>query len=316
MKALITEPVGYSSKAIDLYSEYCEVELGVEGRSDLLAKVKDKDVLVIKLGYQIDSEVFDAAKNLKIVACPTTGLNHINLDAAHAAKIKVVSLKNDTDFLSSIPSTAELAWALLLNLMRKLNSATASAADGKWMRDQFIGNELKGKTIGIVGFGRLGAIVAGYSRAFNMQVQCFDPYLNSHPEWLHRHHTLESLMATSDILSLHVPLNSETEKMIDSQKFDICKQSVVFINTSRGEVICEEALLEALKTKKIAGAALDVLANEVGQTSNFQSPLLDYAKHNSNLLISPHIGGATIEAMEKTEIYVAQKVVNEIENIL
>lgn len=316
MKALITEPYGYSSKAIDLYSKYCEVALGVKERADLLAKVKDKEVLIIKLGYVINSEVFDAAENLKIIACPTTGLNHIDLEAAHSANVKVISLRNEPDFLSSIPSTAELTWALLLNLMRKINSATASAADGKWMRSQFIGNELKGKTIGIVGFGRLGSIVAGYSRAFNMQVHCFDPYFYSVPKWLRRHHTLESLISTSDIVSLHIPLNSETEKLINARHFDLCKQSAVLINTSRGEIICEEALLEALKTEQIAGAALDVLANEIGQTSNFKSPLLDYAKSNSNLLISPHIGGATIEAMEKTEIYVARKVITEIESML
>lgn len=313
MKALITEPIGYSADALELYSRSCDLECGVTNRSDLLAKVKDKDILIVKIGFAIDAEVFAAAENLKIIACPTTGLNHIDLDAAQSANIKVLSLKNESEFLSNIPSTSELTWALLLNLMRNLTAATVSAANGNWFRDQFLGKELKDKTIGIVGLGRLGTIVAKYAHAFDMQVQCFDPYLNFHPDWVVRQNDLKGLMSTSDIISLHVPLNNETAKMIGSSQLDWCKANALLINTSRGEVICEQALLDALVTKKIGGAALDVLTDEVGQTSNFQSPLIDYAKKYKNLLISPHIGGATVEAMEKTEIFIAQKVINEIE---
>jgi D-3-phosphoglycerate dehydrogenase len=166
---------------------------------------------------------------------------------------------------------------------------------------------LEGKRLGIVGLGRIGEKVARYGLAFGMQVAAFDPYRSDWPEGILRCSMLEDLLRCSDVLSLHVPLNGETYHMIGERELSLLPQGAVLVNTARGGVVDENALLAALSSRHLAGAAIDVIENELG-VRNFQTTrLVGYARRHDNLLITPHLAGATVESMAATEVFMAKK---------
>lgn len=310
MKTLIVEPEHYSKEAVEIYRSFGDVRMEkTMSRGELLDAVRDAEILVIRLAHTIDREVFDAAPKLKVIACPTTGLDHIDLASAAERGVKVVSLKGETEFLRTIHATAEHTFALLLGLLRRIPWAFESVENGKWDRDSFKGNELSGKTMGIIGFGRLGSRVAKIAQGFDMKVVATDPYVTIDHSTDVTQLPLPDLLSIADVVSVHVPYNESTERMFSTDTFARMCQRTLFINTSRGQVVDEAALLEALKSGKLAGAALDVLwAEERRPVVIAGDPLVEYAKTHQNLLITPHLGGATFESMAKTEIFVAQKV--------
>lgn len=310
MKILISESGGFSPAALRALQAVAEVEPADLDRAGLLAAIKDVDVLWVRLRNRIDAAVFDAAPRLKIVVTPTTGLNHVDLKEAAKRGIQIVSLKGETDFLKDVRATAELTVGLLLALLRQVPAATADAAAGHWDRDRFQGRELYGKTAGIVGYGRLGHIVARYLQAFDMRVLVSDPDLD--PEDLEPGLTkvsLSKLLAESDVVSLHVNLCDDTYGMFGRAQFEAMQPGAWFINTSRGELVDEAALLDGLRLGHIAGAALDVLCDE-DATGMAGRPLVEYARQNPRLIITPHIGGCTRESMEKTERFLARRLVS------
>jgi D-3-phosphoglycerate dehydrogenase len=262
-------------------------------------------VLITRLSHHISKEVIKLGVRLKVIATATTGLDHIDLDAAQMAGIKVISLKGEVEFLKTITATAEHTFGLMLSICRNIPAAFNDVLKGNWNRDNFRGVELKGKTLGIVGFGRLGKMVSVYGSAFGMRVIINDPYITDIPDNI-KQCGLDELLQKSDFVSIHVPLNSETFKMIGQPQFSLMKRSAYLINTSRGDVIDEDALIDALTNKIIAGAAIDVISGEL-LTGN-DSRIIDYARANNNLIITPHIGGATIDSMQATEIYIADKI--------
>jgi D-3-phosphoglycerate dehydrogenase len=181
-----------------------------------------------------------------------------------------------------------------------------------WRRDNFIGKELKGKILGIIGYGRLGRIVASYAKAFQMSVYAYTynrrDSENDGVEWK----DLEELLTVSDVISLHIPFTGENINFLDSEKLALLKPGSILINTSRGELVDEVALLDCLRNGKIAGAALDVLSGEEHHRIEDGSwpegdPLVEYSKTNSNLLLTPHIGGASTDSMNATEMFMAKK---------
>ena len=224
-------------------------------------------------------------------------------------------MKGEKKFLNNITPTAELTWGLLLALIRKLPAAFDSVLNGSWDRDLFLGTELKGKTLGIIGFGRLGKMVAKYGAAFGMNVVYsdideFESVLFAKPI------ELMELLTTSDVISLHIPLEHSTQGFFGEAEIKSMKEGAILINTSRGEVLNEDALLQALSSKHLSGAALDVLQGEVSADSiSFKkNKLIDYAKKNQNLLITPHIGGACPDSMRLTEGFVAKKLISLLED--
>lgn len=312
MKILISEPDGYSPKALETYKSLGKVAAGKKlNHDELITAVADADVLVIRLGHKIDKEILEAAKNLKIIACPTTGLDHIDLEAAKEKDVKIVSLKGETKFLNTVTATAELSWGLLLGLIRKIPWAFDSVKYGKWDRDSFKGVELRDKTLGIIGCGRLGRMMIQYGNAFFMNVISYDLHIN-HEDMEKAGAeavTLEELLKRSDFVSVHVPLNEETENLIGEKEFSQMKNGAYVINTSRGKILDEAALLSALESGRLAGAAIDVMAGEdAGGKFLENNSLLEYAKTHRNLIIVPHIGGATHDSMRKTEDFIAEKV--------
>lgn len=300
------EPEGYSHEAKEILSTLGQMDEGPLTREMLIKEIAQYDVVIVRLAHQINEEILKQAKKLKIIISATTGLNHIDTDFAEKQGIKVLSLKGDTDFLNEIYATAEHTWALLLSLIRKLPQAHSHVLHGAWNRDLFKGSELHGKTLGIIGLGRLGVKVARYAQAFGMRVIATDiAILKVIPEGVELV-PLHVLLADSDVISLHANYSQSNCKMIGSSEISHMKPGSIFINTARGELVDETALLDALKNKHLSAAALDVL---VGENDNWSSSneLVNYAKANSNLLITPHIGGATGESMSKTEVYMANK---------
>ena len=306
-KLLITEPQNYSQDALDILSEYFSIDFGPLSCQRLLKEIHRYDGILIRLAHHIDANVIEAATNLKFIASPTTGVNHIDMSAAERKSIEVILLRNEFEFLSSIRATPEHTWGLMLALLRNIPEARAHCADGNWDRTLFVGHELFEKTIGIVGYGRVGKIVANYARAFGMEIMAHDPYAEI-PDWISSV-DMTSLAQAADILTIHIPYNEENVHFIDSSVLGAMKRTAYLINTSRGEVLDEQSLLASLVNGDLAGAALDVLTEEHVSSDFKKHPLVEYASKNNNLILTPHIAGATVESMEKTEIFIARKII-------
>jgi D-3-phosphoglycerate dehydrogenase len=267
---------------------------------------------------RISKKVFDRLPCLKYVATSTTGLNHIDMAEAKKRGIRVVSLRGETKFLKAITPTAEETIGLMIALMRKLPWGFDAVRRGEWKREKYYGKELYGRTLGIVGFGRLGGLVAHYGRCFGMNVIACDPFVSGAAMKRKgvQKASLDQVFRKADVVSVHVLLTDKTSGLIRRKHFGLMKKSAYFINTARGEIIDEKALLDALRVKRIAGAALDVLSNEDPKGAHIKrNPLVEYAKRNDNLFIVPHLGGASFDAMLRTEEFIAEKITREIQNL-
>ena len=305
MQILNLEPEEYSQEANSILNTMGTVINGPLSREKLIGKIENFDVLITRLTHKIDKEVLDNAKNLKVIVTATTGLNHIDLEAAELRGIKILSLRNETDFLNSISATAEHCWGLLLSLVRHIPSAYEDVKEGRWDRNSFKGHELQDMTIGIIGYGRLGSIVARYAQAFGMKIIINDvKKVDDYPQT-----ELGALLSQADVISIHVSYSAETHHLLNKDNMSQIKPGAFLVNTARGEVIEESALADCLRSGQIAGAALDVLADETSTEKNWlwKNELFKLAETNRNLIITPHIGGATYQSMQKTEIFMAHK---------
>jgi len=261
------------------------------------------DVILAPLGFCCGKEKIDAAPALKVIGSNTTGHPHIDVNYASEKGIKVVTLKEQRDFLKTITPTAELTWGLIIALTRNIAPASRSVLQGNWDRRLFGGKcMLSRMRLGIAGLGRLGSMVAKYGRAFGMQVGYYDPFINVTDKDLTRADTLEDLVSASDIVTIHIPHEPQTENLFNRELFNNFKEGSYLINTSRAEIVDHEALLECLQNKKLAGAAMDVFMDEFIPGFNIRKyPLYEYARTNDNLLLTPHIGGSTVDAWQMTE---------------
>lgn len=248
----------------------------------------------------------EAAPRLKVIVTPTTGLNHIDLCEANRRGITILSLKGEIEFLRNMRATAEYTVGLMLALLRAIPAASAHVQRGGWNRDLFKGYELYGKTVGVVGYGRVGRLVGRYLLAFDARVIAADPTLSS--EQVAPHVELmpfEDLLREADIVTLHVNYTPEKHAFFGAKQFAQMRPGSWFINTSRGELVDKNALLNALVSGHLAGAALDVVANECSRPMP-DRPLIRYAARSRNLLITLHLAGNSYESSEKTEIFMAQ----------
>lgn len=316
---LITEPNGYSKKAVEIYKSlgpvYSLPELRGSKRKNILNKT---NILAVGISIKINKSFLEKMPNLRVIASPATGMNHLDLNEIKQRCIKLISLRGRTGFLKNIPSTAEHTMALLLALKRNIPWAHQdSIVSANWDRLAWRGYQLHKKVLGILGFGRLGKIVARYAKAFGMRVLASDPYVSRGA--MERRGVkkvdMNTVFKNSDVLSLHVLLTDDTYNLIKERHLRMMKPAAYLINTARAELIEKGALYKALKNKWIAGAAVDVMWDEAGNGSHLKKdPLAAYARKNTNLLISPHIGGATFEAMEITQDFIAELVVKYFKN--
>ena len=308
IKILNSESSDYSQEAYSLLLSLGTVKQSDLDRKSLIKILPEYDVLIVRLGNYIDKEIINVAIKLKAILTATTGLNHIDVEYANQKNVKVISLQGEYEFLKNISATSEHTIGLLLSLLRNIPDASNSIKENIWDRNLFKGKEISGKIFGVLGYGRVGTKVAKYAQAFGAKVIVYDVRkITSNKEHIVIADTIDELLQICDILSIHVPFNKSTSNLIDKYKINKMKKTSIIINTSRGEIINEVDLLSALETSRISGAALDVLANEHINPIKQSHPLIEYAKNHKNLIITPHIGGATHESMHKTEVFMAKK---------
>lgn len=267
-------------------------------RSELLAALsKGVDAVLIRSATKMNAEAISAAKGLKVIARAGVGLDNVEIPAATAAGVMVVNAPT-----SNIVSAAELAIGLLLASARSISPAHAALKGGKWARSKYTGAELFEKTLGVVGFGRIGQLVAHRMQAFGMDVVAYDPYLQpaKAAQLNVKLVELDELLKVSDFITIHLPKTKETANLIGTEALKKVKPTVRIINAARGGVLDESALYEALKNGKVAGAGLDVFATEPCT----DSPLFTL----DNVVATPHLGASTDEAQERAGIAVAVSV--------
>jgi D-3-phosphoglycerate dehydrogenase len=299
-KILITDPI--HEDGIEILRGFAEVEIspGLE-RVELMKKVKECEVLVVRSATKVTKEVINAGERLRIIARAGAGLDNIDVETAGERGIKVLN----TPEAPSV-AVAELVFGHILSFVRHIPRADASMKAGKWEKAKFMGSELRGKTLGIIGAGRIGREVGYRAKAFLMNLLVYDVVQNH--EFVQRtgaeYVDLDTLLRKSDFVTLHVPLTPETKHMIGKRELELMKPSAVLVNTSRGEVIDEIALVEALRNGKIKGACLDVYEREPPR----DSPLLELP----NVILTPHLGASTLEAQREAAIITAEKIREEL----
>lgn len=268
------------------------------------------DVIVMGLYPELSRDVLRRAKILKAIVTVTTNLDHIDLAYAKERGIAVLSLKKEIGFLNTITGTAEMAVGLMIDLCRFTPWAFDDVKNYNWRREHWRGHNLYGKTLGIVGLGRLGTWMARYGVAFNMNVIAYSPSTPKKEFDVHGVTSVdfETLLKESDIVSIHVHLKNDTKHMFDKNAFSKMKKSAYLVNTAIREVVKESDVLAALKQGTIAGYGTDVLADELWFDEGFKKhPLVEYAKTHRNCIILPHIGGMTHESREATDVFMARK---------
>jgi len=306
MQILCPDPSSFSRVGLEFARRHANLSVLEMGQAEFELEAPGYDAVLVRFNTRVGEQAM-RGRRLKAVLSPTTGLDHIDLRAARRNEVRVYHLQGQRRFLSEISATAELTIALMLAVLRRIPQAFDAVKRGNWKPGLLQGHEVYGKTLGIVGCGRLGKKVAKVGRALGMHVVVFDPFIKRLPAGVVHSPSLQNLLSCSDVVSLHVPLSVETTHMISRQELDYIKTGAVLINTSRGAIVNSDSLLFALETKKLAAAAVDVVENEWLIEQRVPHPLVDYARTHSNLLITPHIGGATFESIEKTDLFILKK---------
>ena len=286
MKILICDNLNQQVyKELETIGDCVDISKSNSKDKDLANHIKDCEIVVIRSATKLTKEVLDKAEQLKIIARCGVGIDNVDLDFAKSKNIFVTNSPS-----ANLISVVELTVALIISVSRKLSLADSHLKKGEWNRSQFLGNELYGKTLGIVGFGKAGRLVAEIMKSFGMSIVFYDPYVT---DWNGSEESikLDDLLRTADVVSIHVIKTKDTENLISKDMLDLLKPSSVIINTSRGGVLDEDYLFELLESEKIFGAGLDVYSNE---------PPKNVDRYNGlNLVTTPHIGASTNEAQLK-----------------
>lgn len=263
--------------------------------SDVLGEVDGVFTNPNKSKLPINKRFMGAARNLKFITTASTGLIHIDLDEAARRSIKVISLTKELPTIEKISSTAEHALALTLSALRKVLWSNKDVLEKNWDYEKFIGRQFDQLTVGVVGWGRLGKMYSRYADALGAKVLVCDPKYNQE-QCPHNMTDLDNLVQSSDVIALHIHATPENINLFDEQLLRTCKSDVLIVNTSRGEIVDEGAMVGFLESNPKAMLATDVLADEL--TDKWSSPLFKLAEVGGNVLITPHIGGMTKEAQE------------------
>ena len=311
MKILIAENREFSREALSILESIDNVEIISKNlnKDELKLYAKDADVLWIRLKNYISADILENSK-IKYIVTATTGLNCIDLQYTKLKKIKVLSLKGEEKFLQGIRATPEFTIASMLALLRNIKDSSNSISKYSWDRERFKGNEIFGKTVGIIGYGRVGRLVAKYLNCFGANILVCEKKEKKLPKYIKKVN-LEEIFKESDIVTLHINYENENKNIINKKIFDQIDKPIYFINTARGELVNEHDLVQAIKENKIIKAAIDVLNNEVKDEIE-NNELLKFAINSNKILLTPHLGGCTKESMEKTEVFMAKKLKKEL----
>lgn len=267
---------------------------------ELLLEIEDADALLVRSQTQITAEVLEKAHQLKVIGRAGVGVDNIDVEAATKRGVVVMNAPDGNTI-----STAEHTFAMLISLSRNIPQAYRSTVNGEWKRKAFVGVELNNKTLSIIGLGRIGAELSQKAKAFRMQVVAFDPYLTEEraEELGVKKASFEEAIIAGDFITVHTPLTKDTKHLIDETVFAKMKNGVRILNCARGGIIKESALVDAIQSGKVAGAALDVFETEPPAPDH---PLLGL----SQVIVTPHLGASTVEAQENVAIDVAEEVLH------
>lgn len=301
IRVLVSDPI--SAEGLIGLKEYPQFKVDFKLKlkpEELVSLIPEYEVLLVRSETKVTKEIINGAKKLKLIGRAGTGVDNIDVNAATKAGILVVNVPGG----NTIAAT-EHTFALLLALARNLAQSDVSTKQGKWERSKFVGSELYGKTLSLLGLGKIGKEVAVRALAFGMHVIAYDPYVSE--DYAKnigvKLVTFEEALKNADYLSLHLPLNEQTKELINQKTINLMKDGVRIINCARGGVINETDLFNALKSGKVAGAALDVFAQEPISPDN---PLLKL----ENVILTPHLGASTEEAQERVAEEIAKTVID------
>ncbi len=298
MKVLITEPIANEGIDILRSSAQVDIKLGLKSE-EIISIIGDYEALIVRSQTQVSAKVIAAGKKLQVIARAGVGVDNIDVEEATRCGIVVVNAPTGNTI-----SAAEHTIALMLSLARHIPQANAMLKSGVWQRSDFMGTEVRNKTLGIIGLGNVGSEVARRARGLEMKLIAYDPFIsvdyarNLQVELLSR----EQLIKESDFITLHLPLTASTRSFIAAKELALVKPSVRIINTARGELIDEKALAKAVKEKRVAGAAIDVFSSEPAT----RSVLFE----NDDIIVTPHLGGSTTEAQAMAAKDIARQIVD------
>jgi D-3-phosphoglycerate dehydrogenase / 2-oxoglutarate reductase len=292
-RVLVREPI--AEAGVDLLRERFDVD--VEPNQDLAERIGDYDAIVIRSGTRLTADLIERAPRLKVIGRAGVGVDNVDVEAATRRGIVVANAPDST-----VVSASEHAIGLLVALARNIPQAHAALKGGRWERARYGGVELADKTLGVLGFGRIGQQVARRAGGLGMRVLAYDPFVareRYRELGIERAETVDAVFAAADFLTLHLPLNVDTRGAIGREAIARMRDGVRIVNAARGELIDEEALLEALRSGKVAGAALDVFSAEP-----YSGPLLEL----DNVIVTPHLAASTEEAQDRAGVIVAEQV--------
>ena len=302
-KVLITDPI--SEKGIELLAKEPDIEVDNQpdiSYEELLEIVSEYDAIITRSRTPVTAELIDRGTRLKVIGRAGVGVDNVDIERASLRGILVVN----TPGANTIGAT-ELTICHMLNVIRNAHIAHQSMLEGRWDRKKFMGTELYGKTLGIIGLGNIGSQVAIRAKAFGMKVMAYDPYIPKEKAerlGVKLVENLHEMLRQIDILTIHAPLTHETRNMITKREFEIMKDGAVLINCARGGIVNEEDLVWALETGKLAGVGLDVFSKEPPPVE-----FIEKLKRFPNVSLSPHIGANTYESQENVAVIVAQQVI-------
>jgi D-3-phosphoglycerate dehydrogenase len=297
-KVLITDGLDEQGLAVFEGVATAEDRSGISA-DDLIAAIGDYEALIVRGRTKVTAAVFEAAAKLKVVGRAGVGVDNIDLAAAQSHGVTVVNAPTATTI-----AVAEHTLALMLSLVRHVPRADATMKSGLWEKKKLVGSELHGKTLGIIGMGNIGSAVGRRAAAFGMSILGYDPFLSA--DQIRQREaepvSLNELYARADLITLHIPLTPETRNLINGQAIGLMKRGAILICAARGGVIDETALLNALESGQIAGAALDVFTAE--------PPGLTALVAHPNVVATPHIGAQTAEAQVRASVDIAAEVLS------
>lgn len=301
----ITEELGKYMQVDNLYTAEME---GKAANAPLTSEqlknvIGDYDVLIMRVDPAITEEVLDAAKNLKVIGVCSVGLNHINMDCAKAKGIQVFNAPG-----LNANAVAELTLSKMLDMSRHTMPANVDVkVNHQWDKYKFVGRELRGRTLGILGFGRIGQLVSGLAHAFKMNIVAYDPFLPDEKFGENnatKMETIEDLLKVADYVTIHMPLLPTTKNLINAKSIATMKPDCIVLNMARGGIVNEQDMYEALKAGKIGGYATDVMVDELSEGADFNSPLFEC----DNFIVSPHLGAQTVDASRDIGAHIIAKV--------
>ncbi|MFL5614432.1 MAG: phosphoglycerate dehydrogenase [Gemmatimonadaceae bacterium] len=300
LRVLVTDEI--DPEGVQLLSAQPELqvdEVPTLPKQELLARIGDYDAIVGRSATRISEEVLRAAKRLKVVGRAGVGVDNIALDSATSLGIAVINAP-----AGNTVAVAELFFGVMIGLLRHLPHATRSMRDGKWDRSQLLGSELKGRTLGIIGVGRIGGEIAARAQSFCMEVAGFDPYISDErfrALRVRRHATIDALLEEADIITVHTPLNDETKGLISRREIALMRPGGIVANLARGGIVDDQALMAALDSGHLRGAVLDVYQSEPLAPDH---PI----RQAPNVVLTPHIGASTAEAQRNVAVDVCRAV--------